>query len=57
MGFPHPYSRLGSRQFTAVWVPPDQAEDEVVLALARSESRILLTEDKDFGLLTIGSGP
>ena len=32
------------------------AEDEVVLALARSESRILLTEDKDFGLLTFGSG-
>lgn len=27
------------------------AEDEVVLALARSETRVLLTEDKDFGLL------
>ena len=27
------------------------AEDEGVLALARSETRILLTEDKDFGLL------
>jgi predicted nuclease of predicted toxin-antitoxin system len=31
-------------------------EDEVVLALARSESRILLTEDKDFGLLTYAGG-
>jgi predicted nuclease of predicted toxin-antitoxin system len=27
------------------------AEDETVLALARSEARVLLTEDKDFGLL------
>jgi predicted nuclease of predicted toxin-antitoxin system len=27
------------------------AEDEVVLALARSDARVLLTEDKDFGLL------
>jgi predicted nuclease of predicted toxin-antitoxin system len=27
------------------------AEDEVVLALARSEMRVLLTENKDFGLL------
>ena len=32
------------------------AEDEVVLALARSESRVLLTEDKDFGLLAYGGG-
>lgn len=32
------------------------AEDEVVLALARSESRVLLTEDKDFGLLTYAGG-
>jgi predicted nuclease of predicted toxin-antitoxin system len=27
------------------------AEDEPVLALASSEARVLLTEDKDFGLL------
>jgi predicted nuclease of predicted toxin-antitoxin system len=27
------------------------AEDEAVLARARSEARVLLTEDKDFGLL------
>jgi predicted nuclease of predicted toxin-antitoxin system len=32
------------------------AEDEAVLALARSESRVLLTEDKDFGLLTYAGG-
>jgi predicted nuclease of predicted toxin-antitoxin system len=32
------------------------AQDEVVLALAGSESRVLLTEDKDFGLLTYGGG-
>jgi predicted nuclease of predicted toxin-antitoxin system len=27
------------------------AEDETVLALARSEARVLLSEDKEFGLL------
>ena len=32
------------------------AEDEVVLARARSESRVLLTEDKDFGLLAYAGG-
>ena len=32
------------------------AEDSTVLALARSESRVLLTEDKDFGLLAYGGG-
>lgn len=32
------------------------AEDEAVLALARSEARILLTEDKDFGLLAYAGG-
>lgn len=32
------------------------AEDEVVLAPARSESRVLLTEDKDFGLLAYAGG-
>lgn len=32
------------------------ADDEVVLALARAESRVLLTEDKDFGLLAYGGG-
>ena len=32
------------------------AEDEAVLALARSEGRVLLTEDKDFGLLAYARG-
>jgi len=32
------------------------AEDHVVLALARSESRAILTEDKDFGLLAYAGG-
>lgn len=31
-------------------------EDEVVLALARSEVRVLLTEDKDFGKLAYVDG-
>lgn len=32
------------------------AEDEVVLSRARPESRVLLTEDKDFGLLAYAGG-
>ena len=32
------------------------AEDEAVLALARAEARVLLTEDKDFGLLAYAGG-
>jgi len=32
------------------------AEDETILAMARSESRVLLTEDKDFGLLAYAGG-
>ena len=32
------------------------AEDEVVLALADSEARVLLTEDKDFGKLAYADG-
>ena len=32
------------------------APDEVVFALARSEARVLLTEDKDFGLLAYAGG-
>lgn len=36
---------------------PTQAQsDSAVLALARSESRVLLTEDKDFGLLAYAGG-
>jgi len=32
------------------------ATDETVLALARDEARVLLTEDKDFGLLAHAGG-
>jgi predicted nuclease of predicted toxin-antitoxin system len=32
------------------------ASDPVVLALARAEHRVLLTEDKDFGLLAYAGG-
>jgi predicted nuclease of predicted toxin-antitoxin system len=32
------------------------AEDAYVLALARSEARLLLTEDKDFGVLAYAAG-
>ena len=32
------------------------AEDDVVLGVARSEGRILLTEDKDFGQLAYAGG-
>ena len=32
------------------------AEDDAVLALAHSDSRVLLTEDKDFGLLAYAGG-
>ena len=38
-----------------VEIAPGSA-DESVLARARSESRILLTEDKDFGLLAYAGG-
>ena len=31
------------------------AEDDAVLALARAEARVLLTEDKDFGLLAFAN--
>ncbi|MBI1873315.1 MAG: DUF5615 family PIN-like protein, partial [Acidobacteria bacterium] len=31
-------------------------EDEPILTLARSESRVLVTEDKDFGLLAFAGG-
>jgi len=32
------------------------AQDETVLALARNEARVLLTEDKDFGKLAYADG-
>ena len=32
------------------------AEDDVVLAMARDDARVLLTEDKDFGQLAYAGG-
>ena len=40
---------------TVVEIDPG-AVDEVVLGLARSEARVLLTEDKDFGVLAYAGG-
>lgn len=41
---------------TAVAETNPGIDDHVVLALAQSESRVLLTEDKDFGLLAYAGG-
>jgi predicted nuclease of predicted toxin-antitoxin system len=43
--------RSAGHDMTAVAEVNPGLEDRVVLALARSEARVLLTEDKDFGLL------
>jgi len=43
--------RGGGHDVTAVVETNAGADDEVVLALARADARVLLTEDKDFGLL------
>ena len=43
--------RHAGHDVTTVAEINEGVDDEVVLALARSESRVLLTEDKDFGLL------
>jgi predicted nuclease of predicted toxin-antitoxin system len=43
--------RTASHDVTAVVELAPAAADDVVLALARGEGRILLTEDKDFGQL------
>lgn len=43
--------RGGGHDVTAVVETNAGAADEIVLALARADARILLTEDKDFGLL------
>ena len=48
--------RAAGHDVSAVVETHPGAKDAVVLALARSESRVLLTEDKDFGLLTYGDG-
>ena len=43
--------RGGGHDVTAVVETNAGAQDEIVLALARADARVLLTEDKDFGLL------
>jgi predicted nuclease of predicted toxin-antitoxin system len=40
---------------TAVAETSTSVDDEVVLAMARADARVLLTEDKDFGLLAYAS--
>jgi predicted nuclease of predicted toxin-antitoxin system len=48
--------RAAGYDVTAIVESNPGSEDEAVLALARAESRILLTEDKDFGLLAYAGG-
>ena len=43
--------RAAGHDVSAVVEISPRAKDVAVLALARSEARVLLTEDKDFGLL------
>jgi predicted nuclease of predicted toxin-antitoxin system len=48
--------RNAGHDITAIAEINPGVEDDVVLALARSEVRVLLTEDKDFGLLAYAGG-
>ena len=48
--------RNAGHDITAIAESNPGIEDEVVLALARAEARVLLTEDKDFGLLAYAGG-
>lgn len=48
--------RNAGHDVTAIAELNPAAKDDAVLALARSEHRILLTEDKDFGLLLYAGG-
>lgn len=48
--------RAAGHDVSAVVETNRGAEDEVVLSVARGEERILLTEDKDFGLLAYAGG-
>jgi hypothetical protein len=48
--------RDAGHDVTAVSEINPAAKDASVLSLARSEARILLTEDKDFGLLAYAGG-
>ena len=48
--------RAVGHDVTAIAEISPRAEDLVVLTLARSEARVLLTEDKDFGQLAYAGG-
>jgi predicted nuclease of predicted toxin-antitoxin system len=48
--------RAAGHDVSAVTDITPSAKDPAVLALARSEARVLLTEDKDFGLLAYAGG-
>jgi len=48
--------RTAGHDVTAITEINPGAADEIVLGLARSEARALLTEDKDFGLLAYAGG-
>ena len=48
--------RGAKHDVTAITETMPGAADESVLALAKTEHRILLTEDKDFGLLAYAEG-
>jgi predicted nuclease of predicted toxin-antitoxin system len=48
--------RAAGYDVTAIAEINPGATDEIVLGLARSETRALLTEDKDFGLLAYAGG-
>jgi predicted nuclease of predicted toxin-antitoxin system len=48
--------REAGHEVTAIAELSPAAPDDAVLHLARSEGRILLTEDKDFGLLAYAGG-
>jgi predicted nuclease of predicted toxin-antitoxin system len=48
--------RTAGHDITAIAEISPGVEDDVVLSLAHSETRVLLTEDKDFGLLARAAG-
>ena len=48
--------RAAGHDVTAISEFSPAVKDDVVLHLARSEARVLLTEDKDFGVLAYAGG-
>ena len=48
-------SRLAAEKFDVIWIATSHAgaSDEVVLEIARRETRILVTEDRDFGEMIV----